>query len=70
MSRPQRYVIVLDSNKFDMKWPTNTAFVKSPKEEIELEKKSVNSVFGITFGTLILSVVSTGINYKDSTEKK
>ena len=53
-----------------MKWPTTAAFVKSPKEEIELEKKSVNSVFGITFGTLILSVVSTGINYKDSTEKK
>ena len=53
-----------------MKWPTTAAFVKSPKEEIELEKKRVNSVLGITFGTLILSVVSTGINCSDSPEKK
>ena len=70
MSRPQRNVIVLESNRFNMKWPTTAAFVKSPKEEIELEKKRVNSVLGITFGTLILSVVSTGINCSDSPEKK
>ena len=70
MSRPQRYVIVPDSSKFSMKLPTTTTFVKSPTVEIELEKKLVNSVLGITFGTLILSKVSLGINYSDSLEKK
>ena len=68
--RPQRKVIVPDSNKLVMKFPITTAFEKSPKESAEETNITLNWVLGSILGTFIMIWVPNGMNLRLLLEKK